>query len=63
MTQQTKTKAEIVAQIRTLAESCLDTATYADYYGGMDTDLIRVARVLVAGSSALVLLADGVDTV
>ena len=61
MTQITKTKADIVADIRKLAEACLDTATDADYFGGTNPDLIRVARVLLSGSAALLMLADGVE--
>ena len=57
-----KLKAEIVADIRKIAESCLDTATDADYYGGMDADMIRVSRALISGSGALMLLADGMES-
>lgn len=61
MTQESKTKADIVADIRKLAESCLDTATDADYFGGWDADLKRASRVLLAGSAALALLANEID--
>ena len=57
-----KLKAEIAADIRKIAESCLDTATDADYYGGNDADMIRVSRALIAGSAALVMLADGMES-
>lgn len=57
----TKTETEIVNDIRILADKCLDTATDVDYFGGMDADMIRVARVLLSGSAVLVLLADGVE--
>ena len=57
-----KLKAEIVADIRKIAESCLDTATDADYYGGMDADMIRVSRALISGSGALMLLADDMES-
>lgn len=57
-----KLKAEIAADIRKIAESCLDTATDADYYGSNDADMIRVSRVLIAGSAALVLIADGMES-
>ena len=56
-----KTNTEIVADIRALAEKCLDIATDADHYGGNNADMLRVARVLLAGSAALIALADGVD--
>lgn len=56
-----KTNAEIVADIRALAEKCLDIATDADYYGGANPDMLRVARVLLSGSAALIKLADGVE--
>lgn len=57
----TKTKQEIKASIKELADKCLDVATDADYYGGMDADCIRASRVLIAGSAALVMLADGME--
>lgn len=60
MTQLAKTKAEIMADIRDLAESCLEVAVLADYYGGMDGDLKRVSRVMLGGYASLVALADGV---
>ena len=56
-----KTNTEIVADIRALAEKCLDIATDADCYGGNNADMLRVARVLLAGSAALIALADGVE--
>ena len=55
------TKQEIITEIRTLADKCLDVATDAEYYGGTDADMIRVSRVLIAGSAALVMLANGVE--
>ena len=60
MTQHAKTKEEIVTDIRALADKCLDVATDADYFGGFDPDMMRVAKLLLHGSAALMLLADGV---
>lgn len=56
-----KTKSEIKASIKELAEMCLDVATDADYFGGMDADCIRASRVLISGSAALVMLADSME--
>lgn len=61
MTITPKTKADIVAQVRALAELCLDVAAEADYFGGFDSEMNRVSRVLTYGAQSLVLLANEVD--
>ena len=60
-TQISKTKSEIVVQIRELAESCFLLAVSVGYFGGFDSDMLRVERVLLAGSLELSKLAEGVE--
>lgn len=61
MSRPPQTRADIAASIRALAEHCLDVATDADYYGGFDADMQRTARVLIAGSAVLVVMAEGME--
>ena len=61
MTQHIKTKADIVADIRKLAESCFSVAVSLGYFGGFDSQMLRAERMLLSGSMELSKMADEID--
>lgn len=56
------TRQELITEIRALSEHMLDVAVKMDYFGGMDSELVRHAYELAGAAAVAMTWADGMES-